>query len=166
MSNIDIIISWARENDKEVHSRGYIVLGPPGIGKTTFVESHSSAWVDADEIFPALGLHSEEWHSKQHSPEEEREHYQACDRALGEMRTAGLWVIGSLFWEFETDAIVLIDAETHKSYVEKRRDLIWSNVQKIRAILEEIATSKHIKIFETISAAAMKPTLKQYVLKK
>lgn len=160
------ILEWAHANDKQIHSRGYIVLGPPGIGKTTFVESHPRAWVDADEIFSALGLHTEQWHSEQRTQKEEEEHYRACDRALGDMRTVGLWVLGSLFWEFQADAIILIDAKTHQSYVETREDLSWSRVQTIRDVLEEMAKSKGIQIFETIKAAANKPTLKQYILKK
>jgi hypothetical protein len=59
---------------------------------------HLRQWVDADEIFSALDLHTEDWHSMEHSEQEQREHYLACDRALGEMRAVGLWVIGSLFW--------------------------------------------------------------------
>ena len=162
---LEQIIQWAITNNKEIHPTGYIVLGPPGIGKTTFVESHSTAWVDADEIFTALDLHTEKWHSEQHLPGEEKEHYQACDHALGKMRDAGLWVIGSLFWEFKADAIVLIDTETHKSYVDQRSDLDWPTVQKIRVILEEIALSNSIEIFETISAAVPRTTVKQYVKK-
>lgn len=62
------------------------ILGLLVIGKTIFVGEHSHQWVDADEIFPALGIHTEYWHSVEHSEQEQREHYVACDHALGEMR--------------------------------------------------------------------------------
>ena len=160
------IVDWALENGKKIHSAGYIILGPPGIGKTTFVLAHSTDWVDADDIFSALGLHNEEWHTTQHTEQEEKQHYQACDRALKEMRSVGLWVIGSLFWEFHADAIVLINAEQHISYVNKRKDLSWSRVRQIRVILREIALEKSIRIFKSIEDAANKPTLIQFVMKQ
>ena len=144
------ILEWVAENNKQIHDNGYIILGPPGIGKTTFVGQYPHQWVDADEIMPAIGIHTEEWHSVEHSEQEQKEHYLACDRALGEMRAMGLWVIGSLFWEFKADAVVLIDVSTHKSYVNERRDLCWSQVEKISSILNEIALSKKIPIYKTI----------------
>ena len=158
---------WAITNDKQIHENGCIILGPPGIGKTTFVGRYSRQWVDADEIFPALSIHTKEWHTHTHSKQEQKEHYLACDRALGVMRAAGLWVIGSLFWEFKADAIVLIDVFTHKSYVEEREDLNWSSVQQIRAILEEIARAQKVPMYKTIASAALQAVtnVKQFVKK-
>lgn len=161
------ILRWAAENNKQIHGNGYIILGPPGIGKTTFVGQYPHQWVDADEIFPALELHTEEWHSVEHSEQEQKEHYLACDRALSEMRGAGLWVMCSLFWEFKADAVVLIGVSTHKSYVKERCDLCWSNVEQIRIILEEIARAKKIPIYKTIEDAAGQAitSVKQFVKK-
>lgn len=161
------ILEWSSENNKQMHGNGYIILGPPGIGKTIFVGEHSHQWVDADEIFPALGIHTEYWHSVEHSEQEQREHYVACDHALGEMRDAGLWVIGSLFWEFKADAIVLLGVYTHKSYVKERCDLSWAQVEHIRIILEEIAQTKKIPIYNTIEDAAHQAvtSVKQFVKK-
>lgn len=163
---LEEIRRWSVDNHKQIHKNGYIVLGPPGIGKTTFVSVHPRQWVDADEIFRDLGLHRQDWHSREHSEAETEKHYLACDAALGQMRECGLWVIGSLFWDFRADAIVLIEENTHESYVKQRPDLQWSSVSHIRTILQEMAGEKDIPVYKSIQEAANHTTfasIKQHV---
>lgn len=41
------------------HSTGRVILGPPGVGKTTFVKNqpvNKREWVDQDDLFGELGL--------------------------------------------------------------------------------------------------------------
>ena len=45
-----------------IHKKGYIILGPPGIGKTTFVKNQKEIkknWIDRDFLFSKLGV---KWH--------------------------------------------------------------------------------------------------------
>ena len=41
------------------HEIGYVILGPPGIGKTTFVinqKGDKKDWIDQDDLFNDLGV--------------------------------------------------------------------------------------------------------------
>jgi ABC-type multidrug transport system ATPase subunit len=41
------------------YKTGYVILGPPGIGKTTFVKGQigkKKNWIDQDELFSELGV--------------------------------------------------------------------------------------------------------------
>ena len=44
------------------HKKGYVILGPPGIGKTTFVKNQKGKkldWIDSDDLLGELGV---KWH--------------------------------------------------------------------------------------------------------
>lgn len=144
--------SWAKGHNKNIHEKGRIVLGAPGIGKTSFASGNPD-WVDADEIFKDLGAHTEEWHSTPHTPEEMENHYKQCDAWLNIMRNSGLWVIGSLFWEMHADAIVLLNEDLHKTYVDTRDDLNWDQVQKVVQELTSLANEHNIPTYSTIEEA-------------
>ena len=143
---------WAKQHNKNIHDQGRIVLGAPGIGKTTFASGNYD-WVDADEIFKDLGVHTEEWHNVRHNLQEIKNHYTQCDELLNIMRNAGLWVIGSLFWEIRADAIVLINEDIHRTYVDKRDDLKWDQVQKVVRELISLANKHNIPTYSTIEQA-------------
>ena len=55
------------------------------------------------------------------------------------MRELGLWVVGSLFWDFVPDAIVLLRKDTHREYVLQRDDLNWNDVCVVRKFLQTLA---------------------------
>ena len=93
----DDVLQWAVKTKTKIHKHGFIVLAPPGSGKTYFVKKHLREWVDADIIFNDLGLHSMEWHNATHTEKEEEKHYKKCDAALKVMQEVGLWVLGSTF---------------------------------------------------------------------
>ena len=160
------ILNWCLEHQKQRHASGYIILGPPGIGKTTFVGEHPHTWIDADNIFSDLGIHTEDWHLSEHTASEQQLHYEECDRALERMRACGFWVIGSLFWDVKTDAIVLLNKSVHAEYVKQREDLDWTRVEEIVQVLADMAQEKAIPVYDTIDAAVPKPHMKQFVKDK
>jgi hypothetical protein len=122
-----------------VHGRGRIILSPPGSGKSYFVARHPQ-YVDADEFFgDFLGYHTEDWTWRPHSSDEERIHYQRCDFYLAALRAAGLWVVGSLFWDYVPDAIVILPEARHRELVDLREDLEWEDVERVRLFLVELA---------------------------
>ena len=94
-------------------------------------------FVEIDEFLgdDFLKFHPEDWAKRSHTPEEERLHYEKCDVYLAAMREAGLWVVGSLFWDYLPDAIVIIDEAQHKEFVERRSDLSWGQAKKVRSFL-------------------------------
>ena len=54
------------------HKKGYIILGPPGIGKTTFVNSQKGSkkdWIDTDTIFGSKSLNVN-WNNNKTSDDE------------------------------------------------------------------------------------------------
>ena len=51
------ILNWCLKHQKQRRASGYIILGPPGIGKTTFVGEHPHTWIDII-TFSDLGIHT------------------------------------------------------------------------------------------------------------
>ena len=143
---------WITLNRIETHEQGIIVLAPPGSGKSTFVRSHEQ-WVDVDEFLGRyLNFHTERWHSVRRTEKEIEEHYRECDRYLDAMRNAGLWVVGSLFWDYIPDSIVIIPERKHADYVKHRDDLDWEAAKKVRIFLEKMARKKSIPVFNNWDA--------------
>ena len=151
-SDRDRIINWIETHQYQPSSVGRIVLAAPGSGKSTYIETHPD-WIDADEIMKDLEIHQKEWHFKVHQEEEVEKHYKRCDEMLKIMKEEGLQVLGSLFWEFEADAIVQIDLHLHQTFVAQRSDLSWNMVEKVRNYLFILAKNKGIVIEDTIEAA-------------
>jgi hypothetical protein len=122
-----------------VHESGHIILSPPGSGKTHFAERHPD-FVDVDEFLgDFLRFHTEDWTKQTHTSDEEQAHYEKCDVYLAAMCEAGLWVVGSLFWDYVPDAIVIIDKDLHREFVDRRPDLSWKDADKVRRFLLDLA---------------------------
>lgn len=141
------------------HKKGLVILGPPGIGKTTFVRKNEDAilksgnkmdWIDQDDLFSELGV---KWHFNEGNSDEQRLNYLRADYITEQSKQLGYWLIGSLFWEYKADAIVIPSWNQHKIYIKKRKDLNESNVLEIIKILREQAKKMKIPIFNSIEAA-------------
>lgn len=81
------------------HTRGAILLAPPGSGKTTYVRQQppdARHWVDQDELYAAMGL---SWSDADADPATFRAQYERADRLSDEVRAYGFRVMGSLFWD-------------------------------------------------------------------
>ncbi len=132
--------------------KGKIILAPPGSGKTTFVQNQKGKkrdWIDADDLCGELGV---DWGSNI-SSDSDRLSYLRVDYILEQTKLYGLNVIGSLFWDYYPDAIVVIELEVHKKYISKRPDLDYNNVMKIRKYLEHKSEKNNIPLFTTIEDA-------------
>lgn len=131
---------------------GRIILAAPGSGKTHFVERNED-WEDADYVLVEMGLHSEAWHNTHHTDEETRAHYKACDRASEILKSIGVNLVSSLFWEVVPDAIVMLNEKTHRKYIKQRSDLSWDNVKGIRDYLLEHAAKHDVPVFDNFEEA-------------
>ena len=141
------VLRWASKSNVAVHTNGFIVLSPPASGKTHFVQQHMTEWVDADVIFSELGIHTQDWHDKVHTEAEHAAHYKECDLALKVMEEVGLWVVGSLFWDYVPNAIVIIPEDMHRVYTDRRKDLNWKGVKKVRLFLEKMSRKHNVFVF-------------------
>ena len=128
------------------HHKGYVILGPPASGKTTFVNSQNDKnWIDVDDLFNELGVN---WkHYSDHS--QFKLNYLRADYMLEQSKLYGFKLIGSLFWEYNPDAIVIPPLDIHKIYISNRSDLDYNNVLKIRNILIQKANNNNIPIFNS-----------------
>lgn len=141
--------SWIKKSGTATHSEGSIVLGPPGSGKSWFVEHRGKGqWADVDEFLGVyLKFHTNEWLKEEHSKAEVEAHYRECDRYLSAMRDEGLWVVGALFWEYVPDAIVILDEVQHRKWVAKRDDLDWEFVKGVREYLQKQSKEHSVPIY-------------------
>lgn len=121
---------------------GIIVFAPPGSGKSTFVASHHQ-WVDVDMLADELNLHTLHWEQK-HT--KRAKHYKTIDAWLSVMKRLGFAALGSLFWDYVPDVIVIIDEAVHKKYVSKRDDIEWDDVKEKREFLIQLAKRENVRV--------------------
>ena len=132
------------------HKKGYVILGPPGIGKSTFVRNQvgkKKDWIDQDDLFNELGV---KWDLNKSNDIEAKLNYLRADYMSEQSKLLGYRIIGSLFWEYIPDAIVIPPLELHKKYIKNRKDLVYEDVINIRKFLFKHAKKNKIPIFENI----------------
>ena len=135
------------------HKKGYVILGPPGIGKSTFVrrqEGELKDWIDADDLFSKLGV---KWHQNENNRDDFKLNYMRCDYMLEQSKLLGYRIIGALFWEYKADAVVMPPINVHREYAKSRPDLNKKKVDVLRKLFRDHAKKFKIPIFETIEDA-------------
>jgi len=140
------------DNNYKKHKKGYVILGPPGIGKSTFIKSQISEkrnWIDQDELFKDLGV---DWKYNKNNYEDFKLNYLRADYMSEQSRVLGYRLIGSLslLKNFKADAIVIPLIKNHSNYIQKRKDLHLSDIKDIRKIYKNYAKTQNIKIFYSI----------------
>ena len=136
------------------HKKGYIILGPPGIGKTYFVDSQKGKkknWIDVDQLFGPESLNVD-WNNSK-DQDDSRLAYLRADYMLEQSRCYGFRIIGALFWEYKADAVVIPPLKQHKLYAESRKDLDLNKIKNMRKIFSSHAKKKKIPVFQTINDA-------------
>lgn len=133
-------------------NRGFVILGPPASGKTTFVKKQISPsyWIDQDDLFGELNV---DWYYMEDDPVHAKLNYLRADYISEQSKLLGYSIIGSLYWEYKADAIVIPVLELHKQYISKRIDLNLENVMKIREHLIHHAEKNNIPIFTDCDSA-------------
>jgi DNA polymerase III delta prime subunit len=141
------------------HEKGLVILGPPGIGKTTFIRKDEKQiwksrqkldWIDQDDLLHELGV---DWHFNSNNQHDFRLNYMRADYITEQSKQLGYWLIGSLFWEYKADAIVIPPWSIHKEYVKKRGDLNPNIVKQIRKLLFKQAKQMNVPLFLSIEDA-------------
>lgn len=128
-----------------------VILACPGSGKT-YYSTHSPLWEDQDVLMKSL--HDQTWHRATHTFEEEKAHYKQLDAKLA-VDTQKHHIVGSLFWEYVPDAIVIVPDEVLRQRVAKRSDIKYGMAKKVEAILMKLATKHRVPLFSTFEAASL-----------
>lgn len=139
------------------HNKGYVILGPPAIGKTTFIRNQTiQDWTDTDDLFYDLNLN---WHLNEMNKNDFKLNYLRADYLLEQSKLLGLRLIGSLYYNYIPDAIVILDEKNHSNYINKRNKLDKLNkldkktVFNIKTDLIEKSNKYNIPIFKSINDA-------------
>ena len=106
--------------------------------------------MDQDVLFAEWGL---VWSDTEDDPRAFQAQYKRADRLSAQARAKGLKVMGSLFWNFRADAIVLLPERQHRAFVAQRPDLRWDRVAEIRAVLKQQASRWGIPVFVSLDSA-------------
>ena len=137
------------KNQYKCHDNGYVILAPPASGKTYFVRQQSmdkKNWIDQDDLFEHLGV---KWNDKYNT----KLNYLRADYISEQTKTLGYRIIGSLFWNYRPDAIVILPLELHRKYINMRQDLDLGFVLNIRNLLINMAEKYNIPNFNNIKDA-------------
>lgn len=141
------------------HKKGYVILAPPGSGKTTFVYNQKGKkkdWIDQDDLFAPDELNVFDLKIggvNLKNKDEERLVYLRSDYLLEQSKIYGYRIIGALFWEYKSDAIVIPPLKTHKKFIETRSDIDLDRMKNMRKIFRNHAKKHNIKIFESVEDA-------------
>ena len=128
---------------------------------------HINIAFDGKKLGPIVNMSKldVDWHYKEEIPEQMILNYRMVDFYLAQLKLQGFYILGSLFWEFTPDAIVLPSWKKHKKMLEKRKkqqenneiDFVWkmtnNQVKKNRKFLKKMAKRRKIPIFKTIEEA-------------
>lgn len=139
------------------HKKGYVIIGPPGIGKTTFVQNQKGKkrWIDQDDLYNELGV---KWHFNEKDRKNCKLNYMRADYISEQSKSYGYRLIGALYWDYKADAIVIPELKKHKEFVLKRNKenkfpLELKMVMNIRKDCYNKAKKYKIPIFKTILEA-------------
>ena len=95
--------------------------------------------MDTDNIMSKLDV---DWHYREEIPEQMILNYRMVDFYLAQLKLQGFYILGSLFWEFTPDAIVLPSWKKHK----KMTLNLTCPFGEVNFVLSE-----DLKIFESIT---------------
>jgi hypothetical protein len=143
------------DKDYVKHKKGYVIIAPPGSGKSYFIRNQrkdkKKDFIDGDILLSQLGVN---WKISKFPDPDFVLSYKRADLMLEQSRQYGYRILTSTFFEFNGDALVLPKIKDHKKLVEKRKDLSWKYVLQMRKRFEWFA-KKYYKtpIFETFDEA-------------
>lgn len=137
------------------HEKGIVILGPPGIGKSTWLRKQPKVkgkkdWIDSDYLSFRMQLN----HNLNRNNENDfKLGMLRADYMLEQSKLMGYRIIGALFWQYKADAVVIPPLNTHLKYLSKRKDLDKSSIKKSRKIFKDHAKKFDIPIFDSIEKA-------------
>ena len=144
-------------NKYKKHNKGYVILGPPASGKTTFIRNQQiQNWTDTDDLFYDLNL---SWHLNETNENDFKLNYLRADYLLEQSKLLGIRLIGSLYYNYIPDAIVILDEDLHSKYIDQRNKLDKTNtldkkfVFNVKTDLIEKSKQFNIPIFKSINDA-------------
>jgi len=137
------------------HKKGIVILGPPGIGKSTWLKNQKKTkgkkdWIDTDYLSTKLNV---KHNLNKTNPIDFELGMRRSDYMLAQSKLLGYRIIGALFWEFKADAMVIPPLKQHLLYTSKRKDLNVKLIKQLRKTFKEQAKILNIPIFNSIDKA-------------
>ncbi len=98
-------------------------------------------------------LHNQSWHDSTHTAAEEKRHYERLDKELAKC-TKSHYVMGSLFWAYVPDAIVVVPDKVLRTRVAMRPDLTYVDAKRVENVLLTIAKGNKVPVFDNFATAS------------
>ena len=144
------------------HKKGRFILAASGTGKSYYVSNQKAKhWIDGDYYWHITNadLLPEEW---VHDMEVVMEVNNRSDVMTQQAIKQGLWIVGSSNNWLRPDAIVILDEETHRKYINKRENTEYDGGAKdedfeaVKRHTEVIKrwSDKGVPVFNSIELAA------------
>ncbi len=146
------------------HSKGLFIMSPSGAGKTYYCNRQTEPnWIDGDELWLNSGAQppiETEWWTK--GVEIINRVEQRCDVITDEAVKMGFWIMGSVNYWYQPDAIVIPEWDTLTAQIEARQvgdydggltSEHYDQLRKHLEIMEEWHTKHGVPKFISIDSA-------------
>ena len=147
------------KNKYKKFKKGYLIYGPPCIGKTYWMNNQKGkkkSWVDGDDFLLNINaINKNIWNNPDINSDNFKLQYMRADYGQFMGKCYGLRIITSNYYQLLPDAIIILDCKVHRKYINKRNTTpkFVKNILRIKKELLNMAKKHKIPKFTSVEEA-------------